>query len=390
MTVNNYNRYAILRYHEAGLKGKNRSFFINHIVRNVRRVTRNMDVDKVWAERGLIGVQLNENANWDLIYDALRKVFGIVKISLAQRGSHNLEKLKEEILTVTKNKDFDSFRITTKRADKKFPLTSQEVNTKLGKFIQEETGTSVSLKNPDLTIYVDILPRTLYFYSDPLPGAGGLPVGTGGEVGTLLSGGIDSPVAAQRMMKRGCRVVFIHFHAFPLVDGSSRDKAIELVEVLNEYQGQSRLYLVPFAEVQKHIIVSAPPAYRVVLYRRFMVRIAEQIALQEKAQALITGESLGQVASQTLENITVVDSVTEKPIFRPLIGMDKTEIIQQAINIGTYPISILPDQDCCTLFVPKHPVTRSNEAQIKPIEADLDVESLVHLAMNNLEIRDYD
>ena len=280
--------------------------------------------------------------------------------------------------------------ISRKLAELNIPLTSQEVNTKLGKFIQEETGTSVSLKNPDLTIYVDILPRTLYFYSDPLPGAGGLPVGTGGEVGTLLSGGIDSPVAAQRMMKRGCRVVFIHFHAFPLVDGSSRDKAIELVEVLNEYQGQSRLYLVPFAEVQKHVIVSAPPAYRVVLYRRFMVRIAEQIALQEKAQALITGESLGQVASQTLENITVVDSVTEKPIFRPLIGMDKTEIIQQAINIGTYPISILPDQDCCTLFVPKHPVTRSNEAQIKPIEADLDVESLVHLAMNNLEIRDYD
>lgn len=390
MTQVSSKRYVLLRYHEVGLKGKNRPYFIKHLVRNVQRVTRGLGVQRVWPGHGMIGVALTDEADWDTVRAALGTVYGVVKMSLAHRVPRDLEKIKEAIGEAIQDRSFKSFRITTSRADKQFPISSTEINVQLGSYVQELTGAKVTLKNPEETIYVDIMPREAYYYFDPLPGAGGLPVGTGGQVAALLSGGIDSPIAAQRMMRRGCRVSFVHFHAFPLVDGSSRDKAIELVELLDKYQGRSRLYLVPFAEVQKRIIVNVPPAYRVVLYRRFMVRIAERLAEREKAYALVTGESLGQVASQTLENIAVVDSVASRPVFRPLIGMDKTEIIAQAEKTGTFPISILPDQDCCTLFVPKHPVTRSTEAEVAPLEAALDVEALVEMAVNAVEVRDFD
>ena len=204
---------------------------------------------------------------------------------------------------------------------------------------------------------------------------------------TLLSGGIDSPVAAQRMMKRGCNVLFMHFHSFPLVDGSSREKAQELVSKLNIYQFRSTLFLVPFADVQKEIILSVPPQYRIIIYRRFMTRIAEKIALFNGAQALVTGESLGQVGSQTLENINTIRDTVSMPILSPLIGMDKQEIINEAKHIGTYETSIIPDEDCCSLFVPKHPATQSTPSEVSLIESNLDVEKLVNLAIENIEVQ---
>lgn len=382
-------RYVVLRYHEVGLKGKNRPFFLDHLVRNVRRATQRLGVRRVWRGQGMVGVALEEEAEWEAVREALGAVFGVVKMSPAWRVPPDMEKLKEAVGAAVRERPFDSFRVTTSRSDKSFPRTSQEVNVELGAFLQAQTGARVDLTHPETTVYVDILPKEVYYYFDPLPGPGGLPVGTGGRVACLLSGGIDSPIAAYRMLKRGCRAAFIHFHSFPLVDRSSCDKAVELVELLDRYQGGSRLYLVPFAEVQKRILLSVPPPYRVVLYRRFMLRIAERLAQREGAGALVTGESLGQVASQTLANIAAIGAVASLPVLRPLIGMDKVEIVQQAMQVGTFPISILPDQDCCTLFVPKHPATRCSAAQAAAMEEALDVEGLVRGAVAGVEVRDY-
>jgi len=224
-----------------------------------------------------------------------------------------------------------------------------------------------------------VLPDEAFVALDRRPGPGGLPVGASGTVAGLLSGGIDSPVAAWRMMKRGCRVVFVHFHSVPYLSPTSQAKARALVERLTEWQYASRLYLVPFGEIQREVVLSVPPPARVVVYRRLMVRIAERLARHAGAPALVTGESLGQVASQTLANLTRIDEVASVPILRPLIGMDKLEITEQAHALGTFEISIEPDADCCTLFTPKHPATRMSEEATRAVEAGLDVPRLVEM-----------
>ena len=244
--------------------------------------------------------------------------------------------------------EFQSFRITANRADKRFHVTSDEINRDLGTFVKDFTGA----------------------------------VGVSGSVMAMLSGGIDSPVAAWQMMKRGCQAHLVHFHSYPLVDNSSMEKAAELAQFLTRFQHQSSLSLVPLAEIQKQIIVSTPPAYRIILYRRFMVRIAEILSGQVGAKAMVTGESCGQVSSQTLENISVVNQVAGMPILRPLIGMNKEEIMDQARTLGTYPISIQPDQDCCSLFVPKHPVTRGDLKTVLHLESLVPVEELVQQALD--------
>jgi thiamine biosynthesis protein ThiI len=235
----------------------------------------------------------------------------------------------------------------------------------------------VSLEHPDLNVRVEVLPGEAFVYCDPQPGAGGLPVGTGGTVAALLSGGIDSPVAAWRLMRRGCRVVFVHFHSAPYLPDLSRGKARELVARLTQWQYHSRLFIVPFGEIQREVVLSVPPPFRVVVYRRLMVRIAERLARHAGALALVTGESLGQVASQTLHNLTRIDEVAAMPILRPLIGMDKLEITEQAHALGTYETSIEPDADCCTLFTPRHPATRMEAEAVAALEARLDLERLV-------------
>ncbi|PYN53362.1 MAG: tRNA 4-thiouridine(8) synthase ThiI, partial [Candidatus Rokuibacteriota bacterium] len=226
-------------------------------------------------------------------------------------------------------------------------------------------------------IHVEVLPAETFVYIDPSPGPGGLPVGASGTVAALLSGGIDSPVAAWRMMKRGCRVLFVHFHSVPYLPATSQGKARALVARLTEWQYDSRLLLVPFGEIQREVVLTVPPPARVVVYRRLMVRIAEALAREHGALALATGESLGQVASQTLENIARIDEAAGLPILRPLIGMDKLEITREARRLDTFEISIEPDQDCCTLFVPRHPATRMSERDVGAAEARLDVERLV-------------
>ena len=383
-------QHILIRYHEIGLKGNNRSFFINRLVSNLQDSLQRIPHSKVHSQQGQIIVRVPEEADRDEVTAAISPVFGIAKFTFAERIDRGPEDLKEGIRALLEKdgRPFNSFRITASRADKRYPLTSMDLNRELGSFTHDLTGARVDLHTPDLTIYVDVQNNEAYLYLDPIAGPGGLPVGSSAHVVTLLSGGIDSPVAAHRMLKRGCTVSFVHFHSFPLVDGSSRDKAKELVRILDRYQLGSRLYLVPFADIQRQIIATVSPAYRVIAYRRFMIRVAEKIARQEGALALATGESLGQVASQTLENIATVDAVAQMPVLRPLIGMDKIEIINQARDIGTYSTSIEPDEDCCSLFVPKHPVLRSSPQEAERLEEGLDIEALIQLGLDECEVID--
>jgi thiamine biosynthesis protein ThiI len=268
-------------------------------------------------------------------------------------------------------------------------LTSPEINRQLGAAVKENSGARVDLSHAELTVFVEILPRDAFFGFHKIPGPGGLPVGASGRLVSLISGGIDSPVAAYRMMQRGCRLIFVHFHSAPYLDKTSQEKVRKLVSELTRHQFQSRLYLVPFGEIQRQIVAAVNRPLRVVLYRRMMLRIAEAVARGEKAKALVTGESLGQVASQTLENMAVIQQAAALPILRPLVGMDKQEIIDQSRRIGTFDISSMPDQDCCQLFVPKHPATKAKLREVEEAESSLEIDQLTRLGIDNAEKEEF-
>ncbi len=379
----------VVHYHEIALKGDNRPLFVRQLIENIQKATLRLGVQKIVAPWGRIILFLEEGANGTEIVARLKSVFGIANYSPAWRRSTRCEEIEETIAALIPEKGFSSFRMSVRRGDKGYPLSSQEMNERLGRFVQEQSGARVDLEQPERTFHVEILPREALIYTEKHKGPGGLPVGVSGPVAALISGGIDSPVASYQMMKRGCTVSFIHFHSHPYVTRASWEKAEELVEHLTPYQFHSRLYAVPFGEVQRHIVVSAPPALRVVLYRRFMVRIAQTLARRERAKALLTGESVGQVASQTLENLAVIQEVAELPILRPLIGFNKDEIIALAQEIGTYPISIQPDQDCCRLFTPPHPAIRARLEEIHQAEAKLDIDGLVKMGVEGAAIREF-
>jgi tRNA uracil 4-sulfurtransferase len=271
----------------------------------------------------------------------------------------------------------DSFRVSARRADKRFPLTSPQIEREVGGRIKLARGWRVDLEHPALTIHLEVLPEQAFFFFAKDRGAGGLPTGVSGRVACLLSGGIDSPVAAYRMLRRGCTAAFIHFHSYPILSRASQEKARELAALLSRFQMRSTLYLVPFGELQRQVVLAVPGPLRVVVYRRLMMRIAERIARAWHAKGLVTGDVVGQVASQTLENMAVIGRVVSMPVFRPLIGMDKDEITAEATRLGTYPISIIPDQDCCTLFTPRHPATRARLDDIERAEADLPIERMI-------------
>jgi len=378
---------VVVHYHEIALKGKNRPGFILKLVRNLQTVCKGLSVSQVKSLPGRVRMQLDDDRNWSELRSRIERVFGIANFSCSQSTAREMTALKTAILDSLESVQCAAFRVLTRRADKTFSLTSQEINCEIGAAVQQRYGFPVDLENPELTIYIELLPEEAFFHTERVPGPGGLPVGTSGHVTALISGGIDSPVAAHRMMKRGCQVVFVHFHSYPYLNKISQEKAIDLVEHLTRYQFTSKLYLVPFGEVQREVVLGAPAPLRVVLYRRLMMRIAREVARQAKASALVTGESLGQVASQTLENLVVIEEASELPILRPLIGMDKDEIIQQAQKIGTYETSIIPDQDCCQLFIPKRPAVRTTVDQIKKAEGRLDIERLVKLALERTELQ---
>ena len=382
-------RDVLVRFHEIGLKGKNQPMFVRRLVENLERATAGLGVERVWATRMLVRMRLAPEADWDAVRARAATVFGAVKFSIAARTEPAYENISALLSETADARSFDTFRISANRTDKTFPLTSHDLNVRLGDEIREATGARVNLSRPEADFRVEVGRDDAFVYADDYRGAGGLPVGTGGKVAVMMSGGIDSPVAAWRMMRRGCKAVLVHFHSFPLVEGRSRDKAKELAESLNGWQYDTRLHLVPFADVQRRVILEVPGPLRVIAYRRFMVRIAEAIAIREGAQALVTGESLGQVGSQTLRNIATVDEAASMPILRPLVGMDKSEIIAQAEAIGTFETSIQPDEDCCTLFVPRSPATAVRPGQIAEHEARLDVPALVAEAAAAAELFEY-
>ncbi len=373
---------VIVHYQEIALKGRNRPWFIAKLVRNLREATADLNVRSVRALMGRIEVVLGDPNQWPAVRERLSKVFGVGNFARAGRALLDVDAIAAEILRDLDPTDPASFRVSVRRADKRFPMTSPQIEREVGGRIKEARGWHVDLSDPELTIHVETLANDAFYFFGKDRGAGGLPVGSSGRVACLLSGGIDSPVAAWRMMRRGCRVLFVHFHSYPILSRASQEKARELARLLTEYQYRSRLALVPFGEIQQQVVLSVAPPLRVVIYRRLMMRIAEAIARQFRAGALVTGEVVGQVASQTIENLTAINEVATLPVLRPLIGMDKDEITAQAQRLGTYPVSIIPDQDCCTLFTPKHPATKARHGDVVNAEATLNIDEIVQRAVH--------
>ena len=368
---------VIVHYQEIALKGKNRPWFVAKLVRNIRQALGDLDVRDVRALMGRIQVVLGPAAEWSVINDRLSRVFGIANFARAGRAPLDVDAIAREILNDLDPGDPASFRVSARRADKRFALTSPQIEREVGGRIKEARGWHVDLGSPALTIHVEALSDEAFYFFGKERGAGGLPVGASGRVVCLLSGGIDSPVAAWRMMRRGCRVLFVHFHSYPILSRASQEKARELAALLTRFQFNSTLFLVPFGEIQQRVVLGVAPPLRVVIYRRLMMRIAEAIAREHRGKALVTGEVVGQVASQTLENLTAINDVASMPVLRPLIGMDKDEITAEAQRLGTYPVSIIPDQDCCTLFTPRHPATKARVSDVAAAEATLPVTEMV-------------
>lgn len=377
----------LIRYGEIFLKGNNRGYFESALAKNIRTALENFTFKFVRAQNRFLIEDYDEAYETDII-DKLTKIFGIHSVSVAVKVKSTEEELEKAAVLMMKDKS-GTFRVTVNRADKKIQKSSMELAAQLGGAVLESNpNLTVNLHVFDTDLYVDIRENGLsYLFTDKIMGAGGMPVGTAGAGMVLLSGGIDSPVAAYMMAKRGLKLHAIHFHSAPYTSEMAKQKVVDLAGIVKNYSGPIVLHVIPFTDVQLKIHEKCPAELMITIMRRFMMRIAERIAKANSCGALITGESLGQVASQTMESITVTNGVIEDlPVFRPLIGMDKTEIMDIARNIDTYDTSILPYEDCCTVFLPKNPVIRPKLETVLKAEAKLDVGTLIAACIENQEI----
>jgi len=388
----------VVHYKELALKGRNRPWFVQRLVENLRVVLEDLDVAAVRSVMGRIEIEFAPTSVlhpagsarcWNEARDRIRRVFGIANFACAGRAPHDFSALASAILADLGDTRAESFRVAARRADKRLPFTSPQIEREVGGLIKQAKGWRVDLDDPELTVHVEMLPAHAFYFFGKEAGAGGLPTGTGGRVACLLSGGIDSPVAAYRMMRRGCSVLLIHFHSYPILSRASQEKVREIAALLASYQLHSRLALVPFGDLQQRILLAVPAQLRVVVYRRMMFRIAEKLARQWHARALVTGEVIGQVASQTLENLTTIATATTMEVLRPLVGMDKDEIVASAAKLGTFPISVIPDQDCCQLFTPRHPATRVGRDQIEQAELALPIGDMVQAGVAATIVEDF-
>lgn len=379
----------LLKCGELILKGLNRKSFEDRLLENIKRRLDNITGCNIYMRQSVIYIWIeHDDTDVDEIVDIVSKIFGINLICRAAVCDKNLESMlatAEEYLSeqIANSK---SFKVETKRGDKKFPITSIQTSQKIGGDIAfKYKHLKPDMHNPELTIYFEIREQYAFVHCGAVNGAGGMPIGTSGKAALLLSGGIDSPVAGYMMAKRGLELCAIHFFSYPYTSEKAKEKVIELCEIMSQYTGRTNLYIVPFTNIQEKIRDNCQEEFFTIIMRRFMMKIAQKIAIQNDCGAIITGESLGQVASQTMPAIAVTNDACSIPIFRPVIGMDKEEIIKIARKIGTFETSILPYEDCCTVFTPKHPNTKPKIQKVLEIEKSLDIDSLVDDAVKNTQ-----
>lgn len=383
---------AIVKYGEIGVKGKNRYIFENKLIKNVKNMLAPIGKFNVYKEYGRIYVDLGEYAeDYEEVLEEIKKVFGVVGVCPGIREEKDYDKLKQLALQLLEEKIEEgskSFKVTSRRGDKSLELTSQEMSKDIAGFLvyNVKDKIKVDVRNPETTIHCEYRQNHVMVYSDTVPGYGGLPIGTNGRAMSLLSGGIDSPVASWMVAKRGVEIEAIHFHSYPFTSEKSQEKVRDLAQILAKYCGKVRLHKVNILEIQKAIGTSCKEEEMTIISRRFMMKIAQRVGEMRYCDALVTGESIGQVASQTIQGLTCTNASISLPVFRPLIAMDKSEIIKIAQNIGTFETSVIPEEDCCTVFSPKNPVTKPKLDRIEKSESFLDVEKLIQDAIDNMEV----
>ena len=374
---------------EVALKKLNRKYFENQLIKNIRNVIKDLGEIETYKDQGKIYIDINEESI-ETAMNRIRKVFGIVYVSPCFKIEKDMDTIKETAALSLKDalekENVRTFKVRTKRADKKFPLGSPEISMEVGEYLLKNVeGAVVDIQNPDVYVDIDIR-QDCYVYIRKIKGYGGLPIGMNGRGALLLSGGIDSPVAGFMMANRGLQISGVHFHSYPFTSERAEEKVKDLAQILARYCGNMTVYSINLLNIQKEINEKCPEREMTLISRRFMMRIAERIAIDHEIESLVTGESLGQVASQTVEGLNVTNSAVTLPVFRPLIGMDKVDIIEIAKDIETYETSIEPFEDCCTVFLPKHPVTKPKLEDIEKSEEALDIEALITDALDNLEI----
>ena len=381
---------VLVRYGEIILKGYNRPIFEDALIKNIKAAIKDTGDVKITKAQATIYIEPLENDEQaDIIAEKLKKVFGIVSIVIAYRTEKNLDAVTEEI-----KKNFSSlfsgiktFKVEAKRADKKFPLKSPEICAEIGgRILDEFSNLTVNVKEPDVIVYVEMREGYAYVHTGKQKGAGGMPSGTNGKALLLLSGGIDSPVAGYMIGKRGVALEAIHFFSYPYTSDRAKDKVLSLANIIGNYMGGLKVHIVPFTEIQLQIRDKCPEEHLTLVMRRFMMQIAQKLAEKRGCTALVTGESIGQVASQTMGALAVTDNAVTMPVFRPLIGMDKEEIVEISRKIDTFETSILPYEDCCTVFTPKHPTTKPKLEKILASQNLLDWERLVQEAVDGTVI----
>ena len=383
------NDIILVKLGEISLKGLNRRYFEQKLMANMRRRLSHIGKFRVYCIQSTVYVEAQEdNADIDAAFEALQNVFGIVALVRAAA----CEKDKDAIAALAKEYLRDemlrakSFKVESKRSDKSFPMTSIELSQYVGGELNEAyPDVKVDVHEPELIVHIEVRDLAAYVHGAPVPGAGGMPVGCNGTAVTLLSGGIDSPVSSYMIAKRGVHLIPVHFFSFPYTSQRAKEKVIELAQIITAYCGKMTMEIVPFTHIQEEIRDKCPEEYFTLIMRRFMMRIAQRIALDNNARAIVTGENLGQVASQTMEAMASTQAVLQLPVLQPLIGMDKEEIVRLARKIGTFETSILPYEDCCTVFTPRHPRTRPKLREVEAAESALDVDALVEEAVKGIE-----
>ena len=380
------NKVLLLKYGEIILKGLNRPLFEDALVRNLKRCAGNENI-KIWKAQATVYVEpKDDSVDMDELAVKLSKVFGIVSVAVAQTVPKELDKIGALDARMIKSEPGKTFKVEAKRADKRFPYKSPEICMEVGGAILDENPhLTVDVHYPDILVMVEVRDFAAYIYTSKIPGVGGMPVGTNGRATLLLSGGIDSPVAGYMVAKRGVELDAVHFYSYPYTSERAKQKVLDLAQLLAGYCGRINVHIVPFTEIQLAINEKCPKEQMTIIMRRIMMYIANAVAKKNGSLALVTGESIGQVASQTIQALSVTDDASELPVFRPVIGMDKDEIITIARKIGTFETSILPYEDCCTVFTPKHPNTKPVLEKIKKSEGLLDLQPMLSRAIEGVE-----